>query len=187
MGQRLEVCITDNKTELANAYYHWSAYTNSSFEIATEIVTAINCRKVRGKDKIKKAIRLLEVTGAGVTKEEKDFLKLGTRFKNFRFKKCNGRNFGLIAVTPDGMKETRKWQEGQVFIDIEGKMVKFDVWCRYTKKELKEYYPDEKIEPEKLETAPDFWMSFEDFLDFANNYEDGKWYKYGNTYYVGIY
>lgn len=186
MGQRLEILITTNNKELANAYYHWSAYTSSAFELAKDIVMAIKNRKVRQKDKIKKAIRLLEVTGAGVTKDEKEYLEVGSRFKNFRFKPCEGRNCGLIAVSPEGRKETREWQEGQVFIDIEGEMVKFDVWGSCDEEELKEYYEDEKIEPTELENPPDRWMSFDEFLDMADCYKSGNWYKCGDIYYHGI-
>ena len=129
----------------------------------------------------------MEITGAGVTVDEKEFLKGDSRFKNFRFKPCEGRNCGLIAVSPEGRKETRDWQEGQVFIDIEGKMVKFDVWSTfYGEKELKEYCEDEKIEPMELENPLDRWMSFDEFLDMADGYMSGNWYKCGDIYYHGI-
>ena len=187
MGQRLEICIVTEHKELANAYYHWSAYTSSAFELAKDIVMAIKNRRVRQKDELKKAIRLLEITGAGVTKDEKEYLKVGSRFKNFKFKPCEGRNRGLIAVSADGMKETRNWQEGQVFIDIEGEMVSFDVWSTfYGEEELKEYYEDEKIEPKRLASPPDGWMSFDEFLDMADEYRSGNWYQCGDIYYHGI-
>ena len=90
MGQRLEILIMKDGKELANAYYHWSAYTSSSFELAKNIVIAIKNRRVRQKDELKKAIRLLEITGAGVTPNEKDYLKVGERFRNFKFMPCDG-------------------------------------------------------------------------------------------------
>lgn len=187
MGQRLEILIMKNGKELANAYYHWSAYTSSSFELAKEIVMAIKARRVRQKDEIKKAIRLLEITGAGVTQNEKDYLKVGGRFKNFKFMPCNGRNEGLIAVSPEGMKETRDWQEGQVFIDIGKRKVSFDVWsCFNGEEELKEYCEDEKIEPKRLGNSLESWVSYDDFLDMADEYRDGDWYQCGDVYYHGI-
>lgn len=187
MGQRLEICITTNNMELANAYYHWSAFTSSAFELAKDIVMAIKNRRVRQKDEIKKAIRLLEITGAGVTVDEKEFLKCGSRFKNFKLAPCYGRNAGLIAVSPEGRKITRDWQEGQVFIDIEGKMVMFDVWATYYgEEEVKEYYEDEKIEPKVLGCPPNGWMSFDEFIDMADGYMSGNWYKCGDIYYHGI-
>ena len=187
MGQRLEILIMKDGKELANAYYHWSAYTGSSFELARDIVLAIKNRKVRQKDELKKAIRLLEVTGAGVTQSEKEYLKVGSRFKNFRFKPCSGRNDGLIAVSADGMKETRDWQEGQVFIDIGKQKVSFDVWsCFNGKEELEEYYPDEKIEPKRVEKPLESWIPYDEFLDMADEYRSGNWYQCGDIYYHGI-
>lgn len=186
MGQRLEILIMKDGKELANAYYHWSAYTSSSFELAKEIVMAIKNRKVRQKDELKKAIRLLEITGAGVTPNEKDYLKVSERFKNFKFMPCNGRNEGLVAVSPDGIKETRDWQEGQVFIDIGKRKVSFDVWSYYNEDELKEYYPDEKITPKQIDKPLESWMSYDDFLDMADEYHSGRWYQCDGVYYHGI-
>ena len=185
MGQRLEILIMKDGKELANAYYHWSAYTSSSFELAKEIVMAIKNRKVRQKDELKKAIRLLEITGAGVTQDEKEYLK---RFINFKFKQCNGRNEGLIAVSPEGMKETRDWQEGQVFIDIGKRKVSFNVWsCFNGEEELKEFCEDEKIEPKRVDKPLESWVSYDDFLDMADEYRrDGDWYQCGDVYYCGI-
>ena len=40
MGQRLVIHIFNNEEELANAYYHWSAYTDSSI-ITTLQITAV--------------------------------------------------------------------------------------------------------------------------------------------------
>ena len=187
MGQRLEILIMKDGKELANAYYHWSAYTSSSFELAKEIVMAIKNRKVRQKDELKKAIRLLEITGAGVTQDEKNYLKVGERFKNFKFMPCDGRNEGLIAVSPEGMKETRDWQEGQVFIDIGKRKVSFDVWsCFNGEEELKEFCEDEKIEPKRLDKPLESWISYDDFLDMADGYRSGDWYQCGDVYYYGI-
>ena len=184
MGQRLEILIMKDGKELANAYYHWSAYTSSSFELAKEIVMAIKNRKVRQKDELKKAIRLLEITGAGVTQDEKEYLR---RFKKFKFMPCNGRNEGLIAISPEGMKETRDWQEGQVFIDIGKQKVSFDVWnCFNGEEELKEYYPDRKIDPKRMDKPLESWVSYDDFLDMADEYRSGDWYQCGDVYYYGI-
>ena len=51
---------------------------------------------------------------------------------------------------------------------------------------MKEYYEDEKIEPMVLDSPPDRWMSFDEFLDMSDGYMSGNWYKYGDIYYHGI-
>lgn len=37
MGQRLNIEIVDGNTTLANAYYHWSAFTFPALELTAEI------------------------------------------------------------------------------------------------------------------------------------------------------
>ena len=41
MGQRLNLEISRGKKPIANAYYHWSAYTDSSYDLARSIINAI--------------------------------------------------------------------------------------------------------------------------------------------------
>jgi len=38
MGQRLNIEIISNGKCLANAYYHWSAYSDSAIDLAIKIV-----------------------------------------------------------------------------------------------------------------------------------------------------
>ena len=186
MGQRLEICITDGENELANAYYHWSAYTESAIELSKQIITDYYCRRARSKDYLKKAITLLELTDAGVTDNEKAWLKQDKRFKNYKFGGCLGRNQGLIAVSPEGMKETRDWQEGQVFIDIKNEVIQFDVWSYWNLDEIKEWYPEEQDKIVSIDKMPNEWMSFDEFMEFASKYDDGVFYKYGDLYFRGI-
>ena len=72
MGQRLNIEIKENGTTLANAYYHWSAYTDSSLELTEHILKNID--SVEHENSTVKAIKLLETTGAGLTEQEKVFL-----------------------------------------------------------------------------------------------------------------
>ena len=73
MGQKLNIAIKrkkDNKI-LANSYYHWSAYTYPSLELADEIIENIYDIVINDKvsDEIK-AIQLLQTTGAGLLEQE---------------------------------------------------------------------------------------------------------------------
>lgn len=188
MGQRLEITIYKGYTEetLANAYYHWSAYTSSAMELARDVVLAIQKGRIKQDDDVRYAIKLLEKTGAGLTYQEKQYLKTDDKYKGCRFKQCHGRNEGLIAVSPEGKQETRNWQEGQVIIDIDTQQVMFDVWATYDDEELKEYYPDEKIEPVLVSESPDSWKTYDEFLDMVDDYRAGKWYKYDGINFKGI-
>lgn len=157
MGQRLNIEIVENGVCLANAYYHWSAYTSSAFELAKQIIEAI--QTVKEEIPVMKAIRLLEVTGAKLMSEEIDFAKkllLGD------FEKATDRNDGLISISEKGIAETRQWQEGAVYIYLDEKRMKFDVLHRtdfleYRKSEEK--YNGRKVE---INDIPIFDIDFSD-------------------------
>ena len=101
MGQRLNLEIRYGKEVLANAYYHWSAYTNSTLELANTIVEEIINKNIKFNrllwhERIMEAVKVLELTGAGVNKEEKEEIK-SMRFLNVEeFKNCVDRNEGRI-------------------------------------------------------------------------------------------
>jgi hypothetical protein len=157
MGQRLNIEIVENGVCLANAYYHWSAYTSSAFELAKQIIEAIPT--VKEEIPVMKAIRLLEVTGAKLMSEEIDFAKkllLGD------FEKATDRNDGLISISEKGIAETRQWQEGAVYIYLDEKRMKFDVLVKtdifkYIKDEEK--YNDRKVE---FQDIPTYNIDFSD-------------------------
>ena len=72
MGQRLNIEIRKEDKVLANAYYHWFGYTSSSLQLTSEILKNID--NVNFDNDVAKAVKLLEVTGAGLTKSEFGFL-----------------------------------------------------------------------------------------------------------------
>lgn len=123
MGQRLNIEIVENGVCLANAYYHWSAYTSSAFELAKQIINAIPT--VKEEIPAKRAIRLLEVTGARLTSDEIEFAK--DKLLGDDFETATDRNDGLIAISEKGIDETRAWQEGAVYIYLDENRMKFDV------------------------------------------------------------
>lgn len=117
MGQRLNIEINrkkDGKT-LANCYYHWSAYTQSSLMLAQTILD--NLIEFRGQPNDKmKAINLLQTTGAGL--EEEDYETLTEEEK----KVCRvgkNRNLGLIAISKKNIQETRDYEEYELTIDLD--------------------------------------------------------------------
>lgn len=164
MGQRLNIEIKINGEVQANAYYHWSGYTSSAINLTEQILE----QREDFLDKIEpklSAIRLLETTGAGLPPEELE--KAKEEYCEVTFGKCNGRNSGLIAVSEEGMNETRLWEEGRVTIDFDKETVDFNVWSTWDKEEYLEEF--EKL-PEKEINDSDFnIMSFETFL---NNFSE---------------
>jgi hypothetical protein len=94
MGQRLNIEIRKDDKILANAYYHWSGYASSSLKLTSKILKNID--NVNFDNDVVKAVKLLEVTGAGLTKSELDFLN--DNMRNTAFKGAIDRNNGLIAI-----------------------------------------------------------------------------------------
>lgn len=117
MGQRLNIEIkrkSDNKV-LANAYYHWSAYTESSIDLALEIMS--NIAEYEDMEiNTMKAVQLLQTTGAGVieedynnlTKEEKEICRVGKR-----------RNLGLIGISEKQINDNEKYSEFSLSIVLD--------------------------------------------------------------------
>ena len=154
MGQRLNIEIKrkkDNKI-LANSYYHWSAYTYPSLELADEIIENIYDVVINDKvsDEIK-AIQLLQTTGAGLLEQE--YNALNEEDKKYCSLATN-RDLGLISFTEKGMEKTRAWEESRltITIDFDNKeydfvgdrnRVDFEVYLPMSRKEIEEYYREE--------------------------------------------
>ena len=154
MGQRLNIEIKrkkDNKI-LANSYYHWSAYTYPSLELADEIIENIYDIVINDKvsDEIK-AIQLLQTTGAGLLEQE--YNALNEEDKKYCSLAIN-RDLGLISFTEKGMEKTRAWEESRltITIDFDNKeydfvgdrnRVDFEVYLPMSRKEIEEYYREE--------------------------------------------
>lgn len=156
MGQRLNIEIKENGKVLANAYYHWSGYTSSSVNLIQIILD--NVEKIYCEDRTINAIKLLEVTGAGLTDQEVEYAK--KHIKDFNFAECTGRNDGLIAISKRGIKETRRWEEARVEMDLISKTINFDAIWKRTIEEYKEDY--EQYGDEKYDYIPVYDISFDD-------------------------
>lgn len=158
MGQRLNLEIVEGKEVLANAYYHWSGYTNSSLELANIIINKIITSNINFNQRYFKennilASELLELTGAGVNDEEQNNIDNSCyeEIKNHKFKKATNRNDGLLSICDKGINETRKWAEHTCIIDIQDMSVDIsDLFYIKTKEEYKteckEYEEDNNLE-----------------------------------------
>ena len=150
MGERLNLEIRQGGELLANAYYHWSAYTRSALDL-TEIVLK-ELPKINESDPVLKAIRLLEATNAGLTPAEKEYAKQHLEgFDPTQFQDAIDRNEGLIAISEEGMAETRRWQEGSVTIHLDDQWVELGVcWFMEDKEEYCDDYEETEEEYEAL-------------------------------------
>src|SRR5574344_363439 len=164
MGQRLNIQIEMNIPDsneskvLANAYYHWSGYTSSAYELVKSIADSpYCCEDCTFTDPVEKAIRLLEATGAGLSKEE-----FTEAYPEGKYKLSTNRNDGLIAISIEGIQETQHWEEARVTINLSTGMVDMGGV----------YYLDEVEEEETTEDIPelehDLYTSIYDFNKVYN-------------------
>jgi hypothetical protein len=154
MGQRLGIHIerkSDNK-ELANCYYHWSAYTVPALELANDIMSNLHTILDSEKDDTYRAIKLLQSTGAGLIDEDYDEIKDEDKSM---FHISQDRNLGLISFTEANMNETDRYEESRLTIELDinndnlseilkpQTKVNFEVFTNISKEEVKEYFEDE--------------------------------------------
>lgn len=146
MGQRLNIEIKKDSKVLANAYYHWSAYTSSALQMLGGILSGID--EVESSSDIELAVRLLELTGAGVTGRERDLIQKSSlnNVINFAIQPAVDRNEGLLAVTEEGIQETREWEEGRVTVDIGTRTFSFNVLWEEDEETFRADYSDEEYE-----------------------------------------
>jgi len=158
MGQRLNIEIVENGKCLANAYYHWSAYTDSSFELAKQIIEVIPT--IKEEKSVLKAIRLLEVTGAKLMESDLEYAKnIGI---DCDFETATNRNDGLISITDKSINETRQWQEYALYIYLDEGRMNFQVIYN---QEVWDWEKDQREYEDNPMTRKDLLMLDIDFTD----------------------
>lgn len=186
MGQRLNLEIARNGEVLANAYYHWSAYTRSALEVTSNVLEWIENHPIDNADSanwVQVAVDILCSTRAGVNEVEK--IRINTtnqdELKDLHYNDAIDRNEGLIAVTKEGIEDTRYWAEGTVVVDVGSMTVSFNVYDWFSedgydmfRKEFpEENYPAIKDLPEvniDMDSIP-----VSDFENFADVVRDFVW------------
>lgn len=144
MGQRLIISIVKDRKRIATIYYHWGAYSASSFETAKTIIDMVNGKashqdsfnvKTMGFDEHTyvdkdsnadirlRLIRMLESFHGGVTLNEDDRAYVKKLFPGEMFSDDVDRNNGLISFTGEQMEEDDNWAEGSLTIDLDQKAI----------------------------------------------------------------
>lgn len=138
MGQRLVITIRRGENVIANAYYHWSAYSQSALALTKSALEKLaeikSSQTFRASDRML-AYLLLHATGARIghgnleelnkqDAEKRDELEyLLAEYQNS--KDTLDRNKGLIGLYPDAIKDLQSWSEGDVSIDLEDESIDF--------------------------------------------------------------
>lgn len=196
MGQRLNLEIrkrtkTGDKV-LANAYYHWSAYTYDAFNLLVQAHTFLTLNKNIIKDEKLRAIRALESTGAGLPEYDNgdgDLIRIKNmaKYRSTSFNKCTGRNNGIIGCFPDSIKSTEDWAEGTATIYIDDLSFIFDVWSSYeTVDDILEWDEDFKEEEVIIIPYDRDDMSIAELQEVINYLLTGKTVMLNDFYIQGI-
>lgn len=176
MGQRLNIEIWFNDECLANAYYHWSGYTTPAAWLAREAIqeyTRLSEEFNIFEDisPLEVAVKMLQKTGAGLNEYERARVVDRHEFKDIVFNDCKNRNDGLLAVTKEGIEETRRYEEERVRLILDSEEMDFQVVSLYSKEEVLNnedeiYMPDEELNFD-LSRIP--FDDVSDFISFVEN------------------
>lgn len=194
MGQRLVVsCIRDGE-RFATLYFHWSAYTDSTYEEGRKIVS---CLLERGysKDMTKEeTILMLEkilreesqspsyaheqppyITHGGVDQTEAEiaaFEALGLSKEEMDVENIS-RSDGLISITEQGMRDSETWEEGFAILDFDNETFENDIF--YEEEPNSEAFEFDEID---YDTLPQ-WdppMEFTGAIKWENVEAAREWY-----------
>lgn len=188
MGQRLVVTLERKGKAIANAYYHWSAYTRCAIDITNTILdtyTSIS-NKTDFKNDVDLALYLFKATEAGLTTDEMEYVKTNyPEIPEENLFPAINRNCGLVAVSEDAMAHSEEWSEGDVYIDLDNETVAFGVtfYEAENREDFKAFLAEEfqfneddiKHVMDSLVTVPvDIYklMSFYEYDDFAYAMQD---------------
>lgn len=138
MGQRLNLEVRDGDKVLANAYYHWSAYTMPALYLLGIAIEQYKNAKALGG--VKLATEILLATDAGFNDDEIKRAKEIPEFAGIELKPATSRNEGLLSITPEGIKETQEWAEETIIFDIGSDEIDFGVYFREYRVEFIDLY-----------------------------------------------
>lgn len=177
MGQRLNISLESAGEVVANAYYHWSAYTGSAAYLVQGICEVWDELKECSLSDAEFACRLLHETGAGFNQEEIDRIRFqkDSRVNTFPLWPSTDRNSGLLSVTQEGIEETERWEEGRVTIYLDSGSIYFDVVFTMTAEEYKNEYEYDNLDHlPRLRRDPTAGLTVENFWKFYAFLEENQ-------------
>ena len=172
MGQRLNLEIRKKNKVLANAYYHWSAYTGSSYETLKDAYDYIRMNPISDSKLL--AVRALEATGAGMDEADIDYMHSFRKYSTLDFKPCRGRNEGILGVCPESIGSTQDWAEGTAVLeidDLDDIRINFDIFSYYDNED--EYIHDcLEDDPQAIQDFKDHIVDRKDLSDDNLSFDD---------------
>ncbi len=126
MGHRLNVELTDGDELLCSCCWHEAAYTDTALDITEAVIKTYDDLFGGSGADIYLAVKLCEAMGGGITGVERE--RLRKEFgKIFELAPARSVYDGIITVTDESIRETRRWESGRVRIDLTGRIFDFHV------------------------------------------------------------
>lgn len=180
MSEKLTIEIIKSGKIQALCYSEWSGYGSIAIERTKKLLPYID--SIQLKNPLQYSIRLLEKLGEKVgvadkkdiTFNDKEVLQKLPDFKDFEFNSC-GKDLDdsgdmEIWATEESLNTALSFC--RVYIDCDNKKIKLHIFAPYLNGEMMEILETDNPTIIKLKQDPNGWMSFEDFLDFSNYYND---------------
>lgn len=127
MSHRLNIELTAGDAVLASCYYHGCAFTDQALDLAEVIAKTYDETFGDAEPDIFTAVTLLEKLGSGVSGVERNRILKDERYFGMDFAPARSMYDGVIAVTEEGIRENRRWENGRIRIDLEGRTLDFHV------------------------------------------------------------
>ena len=165
MGQRLCLNVIYDGEEIANLYYHWSAYTISAYYEALKVLEYVNAHvdydsPTAYEDICVSLFEFAYKNGGGLVgglegNEYREFIRKFPLSK-IDWNGSRDRSEGLLCFTEEGMENSKGWAEGFCDVDLnEGRIYNGCISCWDIEEtdqmvELMYYEKDENISEEEL-------------------------------------
>ena len=161
MGQRLVLEVFEGDERIASAYFHWSGYTQSTYQEIAKLIRILDGKDVYGEkfhvdfekhaisyekihlkpedyqaDDVRlRMIRAYEGLGGGLGREDAEYAK--RIFPGETFSENVDRTYGLVFLSEEEMKTSFDWAEAYARINLKERVVsEVDCWL---------YTPEEEI------------------------------------------
>lgn len=182
MGQRLNISLESDGEVVANAYYHWSAYTRSAAYLIQSICEVWDELKEESRSETEFACRLLHDTGAGFGPEEIGRIRYqrDSRVNAFPLWPSTNRNNGLLSITQEGIETTEQWEEGRVTIYLDTGQINFGVADWIPADDYQREWGDlgDLDDLPRLAHDPAEMLTVDNFSDFYDFLENNRNYCY---------
>lgn len=205
MGQRLVVSIygpedTKDGEPIAKIYYHWNAYTIPTLETLAELAGVLDGTKTNHEAIVALANHLNETYGGVDDDTELTYMQEEFPEAKYDFYDKRDRNYGLMAVTPEGQARLQDWSEGDADIDLAERNVTDNVTWQFDGSDEEAKEQIEEISgyalPDNIDDLPSLpsvdKLGFDEIGDVLATYKEtdcgmyGGVFRYDGTNYLGV-